>query len=172
MKPRQLVLGALLSLALMATANAGTRITSLGSVEDGDFSFVSNFFFGNQSFNDTINFTLTQTATISGFILPINLVDAGYTLASTISTIASGPLVAGSYSFADLAPGSYSFSLFGSSRFIGGYVATYRVAVAAVPELETWLMLVIGAGLVAFQLHRKQKALGQQALHDPSASPA
>jgi hypothetical protein len=172
MKTRQLVLGALLTLALIGSANAGTKITSLGTVEDGEFAFISNIFIGSHSFNDTINFTLTQTATISGFILPINLVDAGFTLMSSLSTIASGPLTVGGYSFADLAPGSYSFSLFGSTRFIGGYVATYRVAVAAVPELETWLMLVIGAGLVAFQLHRKQKVLGQQALHDPSASPA
>ena len=58
------------------------------------------------------------------------------------------------------------------ARALSGYVATYRVAVAAVPEPETWLMLVIGLGLAAYQLHRKQKSLGLQALRDESPSPA
>jgi hypothetical protein len=173
MKARQFVFGAMLCLALVASANAGTRVTTLGSVNDGDFGFVANIFFGNRTFNDTINFTLTQTATISGFILPINLVGSGFSLASTAATIFSSPLTAATtYSFADLAPGTYSFSIFGTTRFIGGYAATYRVAVAAVPEMETWLMLIIGVGLVAYQLHRKQKALGLQTLRDESATPA
>ena len=172
MKARQLVLGALLSLALLGSATAGTRITNLGTVEDGNFGFTANIFFGSQSFSDTLNFTLTQTSTFSGFILPINLVESGFRLASAMSTIATGPLAVGTYSFADLAPGSYSFSIFGTTRFIGGYAATYRVAVAAVPELETWLMIIIGMGLVAFQLHRKQKALGLQTLRDDPAVPA
>lgn len=174
MKARQFVLGAMLCLAFVTSANAGTRITKLGSMDGGgDTSFVVNIFFGNHSFNDTINFTLTQTSSISGFILPINLIGSGFSLASSAATIFSSPLSAPtSFSFADLAPGTYSFSIFGTTRFIGGYAATYRVAVAAVPEMETWLMLIIGVGLVAYQLHRKQKALGLQALRDESATPA
>ena len=83
-----------------------------------------------------------------------------------------GLLDFGTYSFADLAPGSYSMSIFGSAQAISGYIATYRVAVAAVPELETWLMLIIGLALAGYQLHRKQKTLGLQGLRDESASPA
>ena len=147
-------------------ANAATHITNLGALEDGDFGLVSGLFARPQSFEDVINFTLTNTSTITGFFTPFRLQSASWSLSSSGSVLDGGALALGSYSFADLSPGSYSVSIFGDSRAFGFYAASYRVAVAAVPEMETWLMLAIGAALVGFQLHRKQKALGQQALPD------
>jgi hypothetical protein len=164
---RKLILATMLFTGSI-TANATTQITNLGALEDGDFGVVSRLFVRPQSFTDVINFTLTSTSSISGFFAPFRLESARFSLSSSSRVLAGGALAFGRYSFADLAPGSYSVSLFGDSRAFGFYAATYRVAVAAVPEMETWLMLVIGGGLVAFQLHRKQKALGQQALPDGS----
>jgi len=164
---RKLVLGTLLITGSI-TANATTQISNLGTLEDGDFGLVSHLFIRSQSFTDVVNFTLTSTSSITGFFAPFRLESASWTLSSSSRILDGGALAFGRYSFADLAPGSYSVSLFGDSRAFGFYAATYRVAVAAVPEMETWLMLVIGGGLVAFQLHRKQKALGQQALPDGS----
>jgi hypothetical protein len=149
-------------------ANATTQISNLGSLEDGDFGVVSHLFTKPQSFSDVINFTLTSTSSISGFLASFRLQSASWQLSSASRVLDGGALISGRYTFADLTPGSYSVSIFGDSRAFGFYAATYRVAVAAVPEMETWLMLAIGAGLVAFQLHRKQKALGEQALPDGS----
>jgi len=171
MKSRLFVL-ALLTCAFAGTANAATRTTNLGALSDAEFGVMSNVFFLPQTFQDTFNFTLSATSTVSGVFSPFRLVDAAWNLSSASGAIAGGALSFGSYTFADLAPGSYSLSIFGGARALSGYVATYRVAVAAVPEPETWLMLVIGLGLAAYQLHRKQKSLGLQALRDESPSPA
>lgn len=172
MKSRHLAFGLLMSIALIGSAGAATKTTNLGSLQDGDFGLVDNAFLLPQTFADTVNFTLTKTSTISGTFLPIRLLDAGYSLwSSTLGQVSAGALSFGHYSFADLAPGSYSVSLFGSSRALGAYAATYHVAVAAVPELETWLMMIIGAALLAYQLQRKHKALGTR-LRDDSLHPA
>lgn len=168
---RKLVLGTMLFTGAMA-ANASTHITNLGTLEDGDFGLVGGLFAKPQSFEDIVNFTLTSTSSITGFVTPFRLQSANWSLTSSGNTLGGGALTLGSYSFADLTPGSYSVSIFGTSRAFGFYTASYRVAVAAVPEMETWLMLAIGAGLVAFQLHRKQKALGGQALPDGMATAA
>jgi hypothetical protein len=173
MKSRLVIIAALLGLACAATANAVTRTTNLGSLSDGDFGIVSNVFFAPTTFQDTVNFTLTSTSTITGLIASARLVNASWSLSSASGTIAGGQLDFDTYTFADLVPGNYSMSIFGGARALSGYLATYRVAVAAVPELETWLMLIIGLALAGYQLHRKQKTLGLQGLRDDeSASPA
>jgi len=168
---RNLVLSAVLFTGSLS-ANASTQLTDLGELGDGDFGLVSNLFIKAQTFEDVINFTLTSTSTINGFVTPFRLQSANWSLSSSAGVLDGGALTLGRYSFADLTPGSYSVSIFGTSRAFGFYSASYRVAVAAVPEMETWLMLAIGAGLVAFQLHRKQKALGNQALPDGSLTAA
>jgi hypothetical protein len=172
MKSRIVLIAALLGIAFTGTAGAVTKVTSLGSLGDGDFGAVSNVFFMPTTFQDTVNFTLTSTSTISGLIAPARLLNASWSLSSSSGAIAGGQLNFGTYTFADLVPGNYSMSIFGSARALSGYIATYRVAVAAVPELETWLMLIIGLALAAYQLHRKQKMLGLQGLRDESATPA
>ncbi len=160
-----MILKKLLVCAMLITgsvsANASTHYTNLGSLSNNDFGLVAGLFTRHESFENIVNFTLTNTSTISGFFTPFRLQSANWSLSSSSGVLGSGALSLGQYSFADLAPGSYSLSIFGDSKPFGFYSASYRVAVAAVPELETWLMLLIGAGLVAFQLHRKQKSLGQ-----------
>jgi hypothetical protein len=41
----------------------------------------------------------------------------------------------------------------------GGFTDTFKVA--AVPEPEEWAMMLVGAGLVSYQVRRKQKGLSQ-----------
>jgi hypothetical protein len=66
-------------------------------------------------------------------------------------------------SFDDLlGPGEYRIALNGiGSGFFGG---VYRgsLQVAAVPEADVWVMLLVGFGAVLFQLRRKQRSLEQQ----------
>lgn len=172
MKSRQLIIGALLCLTLIGTAGASTRRTNLGALSDGDFGIVGNAFSISQSFQDTIHFTLTSTSTISGLVTPVRLISATWSLSNALGALAGGALTLGKYTFADLAPGGYTVAIFGRAKYLSGYAATYRVSVAAVPEIQTWLMLLIGLGLAAYQLHRKQKALGQQVLSDEALSSA
>jgi len=171
-KYRRLITAALLCLTLIGTAAASTKRTNLGALSDGDFGIVGNAFAVSQSFQDTTHFTLTSTSTLSGTVIPIRLISPSWSLSNGMGVLAGGALTLGKYTFADLAPGSYTVAIFGTARYLSGYAASYRVSVAAVPEIETWLMLLIGLGLAAYQLHRKQKALGQQVLIDEASSSA
>jgi len=141
------------------------KTTELGALEDGDFGIIANGFGSAGSFADVVTFSLGTTSTITGWAGSVRLLpDVSYVLRSLTSNldVAMGSFSTGGYSFADLAPGNYSLGISGSNRLFGGYAAFYSVA--AVPEPETWLMIIIGMGLVAFQLQRKQKSLRQQSL--------
>jgi len=76
---------------------------------------------------------------------------------TSIASLTSNPA-----SFDDLlAPGSYRFAIAGTgSGFFGGiYRGTLHVA--AVPEADTWVMLLMAFGIVVYQLRRKQRSLEQ-----------
>jgi hypothetical protein len=79
--------------------------------------------------------------------------------------VGSGSLTA-SNTFADLAAGRYRFETIGfvPARY-GHYSAD--ITVAAVPETETWMMLLIGGGMLAYQLRRKQNSLPRQPIAPP-----
>ena len=64
---RKLILGTMLFAGSMA-ANASTHVTNLGTLEDGDFGLVGGLFAKSQSFEDIVNFTLTSTTSITGFV--------------------------------------------------------------------------------------------------------
>jgi hypothetical protein len=66
-------------------------------------------------------------------------------------------------------PGSFTFDVGAADSFtavVGGIVpsgaslpiGTYGVTVALVPEAETWAMMLVGMGLVGWQLRRKVKS--------------
>jgi hypothetical protein len=162
MRSAKALLALVLTLGFVGSAGAVThKSDDLGSLSSGEFGFIGNGFGDAGSFSDVVNFSLTGQSTLSGYIADLG-VDAGFALIHAGSTIATGPFATDQYSFADLAPGNYSLSIFGTNSTFGGYIASYNVA--AVPEAETWLMIVIGLGLVAFQLQRKQRSLRHQSL--------
>lgn len=146
MKSRRLIKAALLAMCLTGAAAASTSRTNLGALPDGDFGIVGNAAALSQSFQDTVR--------------------------SSKTVVKEGALTLGRHAFADLTPGSYTAAVFGPARNAGANSAVYRASVAAVPEIETWLMLLVGLGLAGYQLHRKQKALGQQVLSDEAMSSA
>lgn len=168
MKHGSVIAALVLSTGLLGTANAAIKETSLGTLSDGQAGLVGNFFSSVDTFTETFHFTLSSMSTISGWVSTSGLSDASWTLSSGGTTLASGAFGNGLYSFSHLAPGAYTASIFGTSAFNSGYLAQY--AVTAVPEAETWLMIAIGFGLVAFQLHRKHKTLRQRALEDSPQS--
>ena len=167
------VFSAVLMFAGIGSAQAIT--SDLGTVSDGSYGFGRSLNFG-ETFTDYVNFNLDTSADVTSFIKSFDMSIFGFDLVgvdnfhtglqklgsgggyTSIASFTSNPS-----SFDDLlAPGAYRFSVAGTaSGFFGGiYRGTLHVA--AVPEADTWVMLLVGAGLVAYQLRRKQRALEQR----------
>jgi hypothetical protein len=157
---------------LFATAGSAHAVAvDLGTVSDGSYGFGRALNFG-ETFTDYVNFDLDTSADVTSFIKSFDMSIFGFDLIgidnfstgleklggggyTSIASLTSNPA-----SFDDLlAPGSYRFSVAGTaSGFFGGlYRGTLHVA--AVPEADTWVMLLMGLGLVAYQLRRKQRSL-------------
>jgi len=161
-------------LLLAAAGGAQASAINLGQVTvGGDYGFGRAINFG-ETFTDYVNFSLNDAAEVSSFIKSFDMsvfhfdllgIDnfttglerfgsGGY---SSIASLTSNPA-----SFDDLlAPGSYRFAIAGTgSGFFGGiYRGTLHVA--AVPEADTWVMLLMAFGIVVYQLRRKQRSLEQ-----------
>ena len=162
--------------AVLLFAGAGSAqavTTDLGTVSDGSYGFSRALNFG-ETFTDYVNFDLDTSADVTSFIKSFDMSIFGFDLIgidnfsagleqlgtggfTSIASLTSNPA-----SFDDLlAPGTYRFAVAGTaSGFFGGlYRGTLHVA--AVPEADTWVMLLMGLGLIAYQLRRKQRSLEQ-----------
>jgi hypothetical protein len=180
MKISSLLLAAVLSVGLASVGHAKT--TDLGSLSS---SSSTQYFFDaglNGHFTDYINFDLASAASLAdGFVFApkvknlTKVTDFSLSLQSlqssswinlaTFGSNGSGAFKGTTFSFGNLAAGSYRLVLdgVGKGSFGGGYIGGFNVA-AAVPEAETWAMLLVGFSLVGYQLRRKQKSLEQQLL--------
>jgi hypothetical protein len=161
--------------ALGAVGAANAKTIELGDVQAGaSHTFTDVISFG-QSFTDYVGFSLADAAQVSSFIKSFDfsvfsfdllgidnfsatLQHLGSSGFQNIATFSNSPL-----SFDDLlGPGQYRIALSGvGSGFFGGL---YRgsLQVAAVPEADVWVMLLIGFAVVLYQLRRKQRTLEQQ----------
>lgn len=124
------------------------------------------------SFEDTFSFSLTETSDLSGFVsalgggdkngLAINNFSLWTSTGTKLWTAAqdsSGNLDLWSFSYDNLAAGSYLLQVTGN--VLGNGKADYQggvgVALAPVPEPETYAMMLAGLGLLGFAARRKQK---------------
>lgn len=162
MKRAAVILASLIGVGAIGTANAAIVKTDLGALSDGATGLIGNFFTTADTFSNSFSFTLPALSTLSASALSVGLTDVSWSIKSDNKTIFSGPLTNGDYTFGSLAPGAYTASVFGTSSINSGYFVQY--AVAAVPEAETWLMILFGLGLVGYQVRRKHNVLRQQAL--------
>src|SRR5690606_30693039 len=119
-------------------------------------------------FTDQFSFSLATDAVVSGtfFKFLVNKVDLSFKALAddtwtAISRNQANPVVATfTLGAGALSSGDYLLRISGTGvsplggRFYGG-----QLAVAPVPEPETWAMLTVGSLLVGYQLRRKQKAL-------------
>ncbi len=162
--------------AVLLFAGAGAAHAAsdnLGAVSDGSYGFGRAVAFG-ETFTDYVNFNLNTSSEVSSFIKSFDMSVFNFDLlgidnfttnlqhlsSSGYSTVSS--LTSNVASFDDLlSPGSYRFSIAGTgSGFFGGlYRGTLHVA--AVPEADTWVMLLMAFGIVVYQLRRKQRSLEQ-----------
>jgi type 1 fimbria pilin len=159
MKSARLVLAtAMMALGLMGQAEA--KVTHLGTLSSGQIVTFDDTFAPGKNFKDVLAFNLKTPLDITGILGDLNM--------SSFSAVLKGPsgfsktISLGNYNFDDLAVGHYRMVFTGvtSSSIKGGF----GTILTAVPETDTWLMLVIGAGLVVFQLRRKQKTLRHRPL--------
>lgn len=63
--------------------------------------------------------------------------------------------------YSNLSAGDYFVRLAGNAGSSGKYQAAVQVALAPVPEASTWIMMLLGVGLVGLALHRKTEANGE-----------
>jgi hypothetical protein len=150
--------------AQAATVNAGTISSS--------FSHVFNVASG-ASFADTINFSVAGPSTLTGSAASLtlslgslSLLDiAGLTVnvwnnshpfgTTNFGSFAGGP---GSYTFNLPTAGNYHVDITGTAT--GAFGGTYAVGlqVAAVPEPETYAMLLAGLGVMGAIARRRKQA--------------
>lgn len=161
---------ALLGASLMGTAQADS-VSKTKVIDDplsaGDVAFFFDVVPRDTSFSGALQFTLEGPSNILG-VLDLLLISP-----SSFSAMLTGPgsfsqsFSPGLFHFDGLAGGDYTMSFAGATlpKIGGAYASIFKVS-AAVPEAETWLMILIGAGLVMFQLRRKQKSL----VHRPFAA--
>lgn len=67
-----------------------------------------------------------------------------------------GTTSAGSFSFTAATVGSYNATVFGNTS-TPSYFGSYGLTVTAVPEAETWAMMLVGVGLVGYQVRRRTR---------------
>jgi hypothetical protein len=147
------------SIGLLFSANAHAAVFQ-----------VSKLLEGQNPQTDTYPFFINSVGTYNA-----NLLDIGSPVPFSQVTLAifsgtgSNPTLLGqiyqpgSFDFGADHPGFYTAGVFAtpgayiinnSTRFAG----TYEVTIAAVPEPEVWAMMLIGAGLIGYQVRRKSKA--------------
>jgi len=163
-----------LALAVAASAPAMAATFNLGTINSPSLTYFENTFSRNQSFTDTYNFTLGNSALAFGGVLEldlnpfrgINLTSVSLQGASLSSTITdTSPLL---FSFGDLLAGSYSLVVSGQvvsgpwfgagSTTYSGLLGTLRTNVAApVPEPETFGMLALGLAAIGFVARRRKQ---------------
>ena len=165
------------ALALFASASSMaatcTDTFSLGTLGAGDYRFLFNDFTTPKPFRDCYSFTLSESATASGFTfewdgsnrLNIDLAYLSLSGGGLVSAI-SDPSP-GSYTFGGLAAGLYQLALVGtvtdtgSARTDGGvgYFGILKTgpagAITPVPEPQTLAMLALGVGTMVWGARRR-----------------
>ena len=157
------------SLALGLSVAAEAKTSHLGLLSDGDAVSTSGKVRGSLSFSDTVTFRLASESSVADIFTALkgitnftaSLFLNGTELDSFSGTPGGSPSSPTSHTFFPLAAstGNQHYTLLLSGN--GSRKATYfnALSVSAVPEADTWLMLIAGAGLIGFQLRRKQQSL-------------
>ncbi|HEX4377156.1 MAG TPA: PEP-CTERM sorting domain-containing protein [Steroidobacteraceae bacterium] len=124
-----------------------------GSSKSGVFSDVFNFGVGKKGADLSFSWLFSTPSFLGVELYSVSK-------AGKLTGI-DGLFTGNSGSFTDaLSKGSYQLDF-------GGFSTTrsaFTVGIAPVPEAGTWMMLLIGGGMVGVQLRRKHKALPRQTL--------
>lgn len=157
MKTVKVVLSLIVGLGAMSVANATT--IHLGKV-DGETRNFGDFISGKGSFKDIVRFHITDESAVDYAFRSF------YNIVSSTFKVTLQEKVGGSWdkvsltspSFVDLSAGAYRWVVTGTTGRQGGFWDA-KMSVAAVPEADVGMMLLIGIGLVGYQLRRKQQSI-------------
>ena len=145
--------GVALALGVTMNASAANLLEWSDSILDNP-----NFLLNNFDITELVSHRVTLSDI--NFLAPFDMVALAVTRTgsppgSTVQTL----LAPGELTFTPTELGNYTAILFGDPGSANGVaLSTFGVTVAAVPEAETWAMMLIGMGLVGWQLRRKVKA--------------
>jgi hypothetical protein len=162
------------AVALCASGAVSAKTIELGTLEEGgNYTFTDVITFG-QSFTDYVGFSLDNASQLQSFIRSFDLSIFSFDLlgidnfSATLQRLGGGGFqnvasFSGSpISFDDLlGPGQYRIELSGVGSGLFGGIYRGSLQVAAVPEADVWIMLLLGLAVVAHQLRRKQSTLEQ-----------
>lgn len=175
---------AILSALVLATASFGAQAADAGSkvstldVGNG-FAAFGDQYLGNNSlntFNDKIQFTFAGLSNLSTDVVSIDnsassglnltgfaLYDWNDTLLSAGTQASTGFVDAWTINYANLAAGSYYLRV--SGNIVGNSSTDFagNLALAPVPEPETYAMMLGGLGLLAFTARRRKQKEAQAA---------
>jgi hypothetical protein len=165
------------------TVNIGQSLTSSGA-------FTTDYLFGvtgtAKASSTGSASSSTSTLSVSGFLIgtsgvslsSISLWDGATKLASSPATstgsgsstfpggyVLSGTTYSATLNYLPLLTGhTYDIKVSGTNLNSSGGAYAGTLTVNAVPEPEEWAMMLVGAGLVSYQVRRKQKGLSQSTL--------
>lgn len=156
MKRSAIVIASVLALA-GASAQAFTDTWSdLSQAYDNSVSYGRN----GLSFTDTVNFTLTGLSDVSVTVGSTGLSNAVFSLYMGGSLLESTDITGKTVvvaPYTSLAAGAYSFVVSGTVNSKPG-VYNLNASVAAVPEPETYALMLAGLGAVGFMARRRKSA--------------
>lgn len=152
------------TLSVPASVGFSGYLTSAGSFSD-EWTFKVDDFAALVGTGNSFTFSKGAAgATITGFDLykgaslvasgAVNSGSLGFGITSYSSMVSSVPFTAGE---------SYSLKISGVALSAGANYGA-SLSTAPVPEPEEWAMMMVGAGLVGYQVRRKQKGLSQSSL--------
>lgn len=154
MKRSAIVIASVLALA-GASAQAFTDTWSdLSQAYDNSVSYGRN----GLSFTDTVNFTLTGLSDVSVTVGSTGLSNAVFSLYMGGSLLESTDITGKTVvvaPYTSLAAGAYSFVVSGTVNSKPG-VYNLNANVAAVPEPETYALMLAGLGAVGFVAYRRR----------------
>jgi len=162
-----------MSLALGMSVAAEAKTSHLGLLSDGDaVSTTGKVDKSSLTFSDTVTFRLASESSVADIFTALKGISS-FTVSlflngSKLDSFSGGPggtpSSPTSFTFAPLAASAknqhYSLLIMGSGK--GNATYFNALSVSAVPEADTWLMLIAGVGLIGFQLRRKQQSLPQR----------
>jgi hypothetical protein len=144
----------LVGLVSAGAAQATVPVFETTTTTNSQSSFVWNAYGFSISNPGWYEATLTDNANPKAFeSLALNILQG----LNTTGLSLGGTLGPGTFSFLAKTSGAYTAMLFGVP---GGGSGAGSFSISVVPEIETWVMLIIGAGLIAYQLRRKNKLDG------------
>lgn len=150
-------------LALAAAAPASAKTEDLGSLTDGSAGFSNGFLRPVSNFTDYYTFSLTQSRDVLGQLV---LIDIGQLFNINIFSVAlsgtgiqgwlTDTVAADGFSFASVSAGNYTLAINGNVTGIWGG-AYGGVIAGAVPEPETYAMMLLGLGAVGWAARRRKQ---------------